>query len=217
MLPPRAFTHPSWLSPVCSSSPYQSRTIRLPVHVVKEINLVLRAMRHVEFADGREVCLDRIAHLIDRSVDDVRRVMALNERISSLDTPLQLDPTQTVGDLIADENSLDPEELLQSNELGDLETDTSVIVYIRHAPLASPQQAVMDYLVSHEEITNSVARELTGIASENEMKRVFYSLRDARMIEPVPDKKGSKSAWRIWRGTEPSVSTKDAVVDEADE
>ena len=101
----------------------QSRTIRLPVHVVKEINLVLRAMRHVEFADGREVCLDRIAHLIDRSVDDVRRVMALNERISSLDTPLQLDPTQTVGDLIADENSLDPEELLQSNELGDLLTN----------------------------------------------------------------------------------------------
>jgi RNA polymerase nonessential primary-like sigma factor len=44
----------------------QSRTIRLPVHVVKEINLVLRAMRHLESANGREICIDQIAHLIDR-------------------------------------------------------------------------------------------------------------------------------------------------------
>jgi hypothetical protein len=44
----------------------QSRTIRLPVHVVKEINLVLRAIRHLEAANGREICVDQIAHLIDR-------------------------------------------------------------------------------------------------------------------------------------------------------
>ena len=42
----------------------RSRTIRLPVHVVKDINLVLRAIRHLESASGREICPDRIAHLI---------------------------------------------------------------------------------------------------------------------------------------------------------
>ncbi|WP_300455276.1 RNA polymerase sigma factor RpoS [Accumulibacter sp.] len=98
----------------------QSRTIRLPVHVVKDINLVLRAIRHLESADGRDICADRIAHLIDRPVDEVRRVMVLNERIASLDAPLQIDPSQTVGDLIADDSLLDPDELLQTNELGDL-------------------------------------------------------------------------------------------------
>lgn len=98
----------------------QSRTIRLPVHVVKEINLVLRAVRHLETANGREISTEQIAHLIDRPVDDVRRVLALNEHIASLDAPLEIDPNHTIADAIADDNALDPEELLQSNEIGGL-------------------------------------------------------------------------------------------------
>lgn len=80
------------------------------------------------------------------------------------------------------------------------ETDTATIVYIRHAALASPEQAVMEYLATHESITNGIARELTGIASENNMKRVFYALRDSKQIEPVPGKRGASSAWRRWTG-----------------
>ena len=98
----------------------QSRTIRLPVHVVKEINLVLRAFRHLETANGREIRLEQIAHLIDRTVEDVRRVLALNEHIASLDAPLEIDPNHTIADAIADDNAIDPEGLLQSNEVGDL-------------------------------------------------------------------------------------------------
>ena len=98
----------------------QSRTIRLPVHVVKEINLVLRAFRHLELANGREIRLEQIAHLIDRSVTDVRRVLALNEHIASLDAPLEIDPSHTVADAIADDNALDPESLLQSSEVDHL-------------------------------------------------------------------------------------------------
>ena len=98
----------------------QSRTIRLPVHVVKEINLVLRAFRHLEVANGREIRLEQIAHLIDRPVEDVRRVLALNEHIASLDAPLEIDPNHTIADAIADDNAIDPEGLLQANEVGDL-------------------------------------------------------------------------------------------------
>lgn len=98
----------------------QSRTIRLPVHVVKEINLVLRAFRHLELANGREIRLEQIAHLIDRSVADVRRVLALNEHIASLDAPLEIDPSHTVADTIADDNALDPESLLQSSQVDHL-------------------------------------------------------------------------------------------------
>ncbi len=98
----------------------QSRTIRLPVHVVKEINVVLRAVRHLESANGREISIEQIAHLIDRPIGDVRRVLALNEHIASLDAPLEIDPNHTIADAIADDNALDPEELLQSNEIGDL-------------------------------------------------------------------------------------------------
>ena len=98
----------------------QSRTIRLPVHVVKEINLILRALRHLELANGRDIRLEQIAHLIERPVEDVRRALALSEHIASLDAPLEIDPNHSVADAVADENAIDPATLLQSNEVGNL-------------------------------------------------------------------------------------------------
>ncbi|TEU15338.1 MAG: ATP-dependent DNA helicase RecG, partial [Anaerolineales bacterium] len=76
------------------------------------------------------------------------------------------------------------------------ERENNVIVYIRHEPLASPEEAVLQYLETHEEINNRTARELTGITSENSMKEVFYRLRDRKLIERVPGKAGRSSAWR---------------------
>ena len=101
----------------------QSRTIRLPVHVVKEINVVLRAMRHLESAESRESTIERVAALIDRPVDDIRRVLSLNEHIASLDAPLEIDPNHSMGEMIADDSGGDPESLLQSSEIGGLLDD----------------------------------------------------------------------------------------------
>jgi RNA polymerase nonessential primary-like sigma factor len=101
----------------------QSRTIRLPVHVVKEINLILRALRHLEMANGRDIRLEQIAHLIERPVEDVRRALALSEHIASLDAPLEIDPNHSVADAVADDNAVDPATLLQSNEVGNLVND----------------------------------------------------------------------------------------------
>jgi RNA polymerase nonessential primary-like sigma factor len=101
----------------------QSRTIRLPVHIVKEINVVLRAMRHLESADKRDSTVDRIAALIDRPVEDVRRILSLNEHIASLDAPLEIDPNHTMAEVIADDGGSDPESLLQTSEVGSLVDD----------------------------------------------------------------------------------------------
>ena len=76
------------------------------------------------------------------------------------------------------------------------EGEVSVIVVLKHESLASPEQMVMGYLAGHEEITNAIARELTGIKSENTMKDVFYRLRDRVEIEPVPGKIGRSFAWQ---------------------
>ncbi|WP_295008821.1 RNA polymerase sigma factor RpoS [uncultured Dechloromonas sp.] len=101
----------------------QSRTIRLPVHIVKEINVVLRAMRHLEAEDKRDSTVERVAALIDRPVDDVRRILSLNEHIASLDAPLEIDPNHTIGENIADDSGADPESLLQVSEIGSLVDD----------------------------------------------------------------------------------------------
>ncbi|NMH66175.1 ATP-binding protein [Shewanella salipaludis] len=76
------------------------------------------------------------------------------------------------------------------------EKDNSVLVSIFHQPLASPEELVLEYLKEHDEITNKIARDLTGIKSENGMKNVFLKLKSRSIIEPTPGKKGSLSSWR---------------------
>ncbi len=77
-----------------------------------------------------------------------------------------------------------------------VEKDNSVLVTIRHERLASPEDMVMDYLSTHDSITNSQGRVLTGIKSENSMKRVFWKLRDKGLLEMIPGRAQSKAAWR---------------------
>lgn len=77
------------------------------------------------------------------------------------------------------------------------ETPNSVLVIIRHEKLASPEEMVMQYMKTHTEITNSIGRELTGITSENTMKRVFWKLRDSELLERIPGRNAAASAWRL--------------------
>lgn len=77
------------------------------------------------------------------------------------------------------------------------EHENSVLVIIKHEKLASGEEMVMEYMETHDEITNSIGRMVTGIKSENIMKRVFLKLKMKNMLEPVPNKKGSASAWRL--------------------
>jgi ATP-dependent DNA helicase RecG len=79
------------------------------------------------------------------------------------------------------------------------ERDNSVLVTLRHESLGSPEQMILEYMKTHDEITNPIARDLTGIKSENLVKRVFYRLRDRSLLEQVPDRRGSRSAWRLKR------------------
>ncbi|GGY26033.1 RNA polymerase sigma factor RpoS [Paludibacterium paludis] len=95
----------------------QSRTIRLPVHVIKELNVYLRASRHLESQIGREPTLEEIAQQVGKPVDDVRRVMNLNERMASLDAPLDIDPMLSIGESIPDEQHEEPELQLHNTQL----------------------------------------------------------------------------------------------------
>jgi ATP-dependent DNA helicase RecG len=93
------------------------------------------------------------------------------------------------------------------------ERENSVVVHIRHAPLASTHDVIMSYLKNHGEITNSIVRELTGIGSENVVKQAFIDLKNRKMIEPVPGKKGSASAWRKYSGAIETASDEEGTTD----
>jgi len=76
------------------------------------------------------------------------------------------------------------------------EGEHTVLVKIKHDPLASPEEMVMGYLENHTEIANRTARALTGITSENSMKDVFLRLQKSGLIERVPNRKGNSAAWQ---------------------
>ena len=96
----------------------QSRTIRLPVHIIKELNIYLRAKRHLETHGISDATMEDIAALTSHPIEDVRRIMQLNERVTSLDAPLDIDPTLSLGEAIADDNAHLPDEMLQLDEIG---------------------------------------------------------------------------------------------------
>jgi RNA polymerase nonessential primary-like sigma factor len=99
----------------------QSRTIRLPAHVVKELNIVLRALRHLEthgmLGQGRDPTLDDVAHLLGKPVEQVRKVLGYNEHVTSLDAPIDADAGLSVGDQLADDDAPSPELVLHNSEI----------------------------------------------------------------------------------------------------
>jgi len=90
----------------------QTRTIRLPIHVIKEINVYLRAARALQHRLEHEPTAVDIADLLDRPIDEVKRMLGLNERVTSVDLPVSRDSERPLLDLIPDEAGRQPYDLL---------------------------------------------------------------------------------------------------------
>ncbi len=84
---------------------------------------------------------------------------------------------------------------LKSPEI--FEDGNYVKVIIPHTPLAKPTELILQFLTNHDSITNRQARELTGIKSENLVKNEFYKLKEADLLERIPNLEGPKAAWRL--------------------
>jgi RNA polymerase nonessential primary-like sigma factor len=97
----------------------QTRTIRLPIHVVKELNVYLRAARELTQQLDHEPSADEIAKMLDKPVAEVKRMLGLNERVASVDTPLGPDSDKSLLDTIPDAHVSDPSELLQDSDIKD--------------------------------------------------------------------------------------------------
>lgn len=98
----------------------QSRTIRLPAHVVKELNVVLRALRHLEThapPGERDPSLEDVAHLLGKPVADVEKLLRHQEHVLSLDAPIDRESGLTVADGIADDEARAPELLLHDSAI----------------------------------------------------------------------------------------------------
>ncbi|MFO1429618.1 MAG: RNA polymerase sigma factor RpoS [Candidatus Competibacteraceae bacterium] len=94
----------------------QTRVVRLPIHIIKEINLYLRTARQLAQLQDHEPSVEEIARAIDKPVGTVKQLLGLNERIASMDGPLGQDEDWSLLDALPDEQP-DPCQLLQDQDL----------------------------------------------------------------------------------------------------
>lgn len=94
----------------------QTRTIRLPVHVVKELNKYLRASRELAQQTGHQPSAEEIADYLEGSAADITRIMRLNERVGSVDISIDNDG-RTLVDSIVDAGGKGPDSIAESDDI----------------------------------------------------------------------------------------------------
>ena len=95
----------------------QTRTVRLPIHVVKEINIYLKAARQLSQRLDHEPTTEDIALLLDKPISEVKRMLGLNERIASVDTPFSKDADKPLVEMLQDDPGNDPFERIQDTDI----------------------------------------------------------------------------------------------------
>ncbi len=95
----------------------QTRTIRLPIHVVKELNVYLKDSRKLAQELDHDPTAEEVARSLDKGVDVVSRILRLNEKTSSTDVPMGGDDGRMLIDTLKDEHPNDPEELAEDDDI----------------------------------------------------------------------------------------------------
>lgn len=147
----------------------QARTVRLPVHMVRELNQVLRAKYHLDAQrhDGKEASTEDIAHLLDRPIEEVRDVLALSEHATSLDAPLDYDPQSSLLDLLPDDHAVGPDSHAELHEIMVLVRDwlnklpdKQRAVIIRRFGLDNDDPATLEELAAEMDVTRERVRQI---------------------------------------------------------
>jgi RNA polymerase nonessential primary-like sigma factor len=95
----------------------QSRTIRLPVHIVKEINTYVKAAKQLAQKLDHEPSADEIATLLNKPVEKVEKLLAINKKTTSVDALITKDSDKPFIELIADETTQQADYFLEENEM----------------------------------------------------------------------------------------------------
>ena len=145
----------------------QTRTIRLPIHVVKELNIYLRAARKLTQQLDHEPSPEEIAQMLDAPLEDVQKILGLNDKVTSVDTPIGYEEGKSLLDTLADENSLNPAELLTDEDLRlqmetmlDQLTDNQQEVIARRFGLRGYDKATLEEVGKEINLTRERVRQI---------------------------------------------------------
>ncbi len=145
----------------------QTRTIRLPVHVVKEVNVCLRTARQLMQQLDHEPTAEDIADATGKSAAEVRRLLVLSEHSTSVDAPVGKDIQRPLLDTIADIAGEDPTEALLKEDVKDLVdewlgqlTEKQQVVIERRFGLHGYQVSTLEQVARELDVTRERVRQI---------------------------------------------------------
>ena len=156
----------------------QTRTIRLPIHVVKELNSYLRAERELTQKLDHMPSPEEMAEALDRPVSEAKRLCGLKDRVGSVDVPLGQDSDQVLLDTIADTQALNPSDILQGQDLS-----SSIDEWLDELSVKQREVVVRRFgLRCHESATlEEVGREI-GLTRERVRQIQVEALKSMRVL-----------------------------------
>ena len=86
----------------------QARTIRIPVHMIENINKMMKVTRNLQQDLGREPTPEEISEKMDIPVEKIKKVMKIAKEPVSLETPIGEDEDSSLGDFIEDKSAKNP-------------------------------------------------------------------------------------------------------------
>ncbi|WGZ93218.1 MAG: RNA polymerase sigma factor RpoS [Candidatus Thiothrix putei] len=156
----------------------QTRTIRLPIHVNKELNAYLRKVREMTQKLGYEPSLPEVAEALDKPIEVLRKLLDFNERITSLDVTVGKDSDSPLVDFVSAETSDEPDSRLEDEDI-----TQSVDSWLGQLEFKQKEVIVRRFgLHGHERATLEQVGEALGLTRERVRQIQMDALKRLRRI-----------------------------------
>jgi len=173
----------------------QSKTIRLPVHLVDRISKMRKVTAELADELDREPTDEEIAYMMDMPVNKVAHLKSVSVRPSSLDAPVGEDGDTSFGDLVGDENQATPLEDLQQKTMSNdiksvinlLDDRESEIIQLRFG-LDGSHPLTLEEVGEKFDITRERVRQIQNIAI-HKMRRIMTDNERQRSKKEVQEER----------------------------
>jgi RNA polymerase nonessential primary-like sigma factor len=97
----------------------QTRTIRLPIHINKELNAYLRKSRELMQINGEEPSVTEVAEALGKPIERIRKLLKFGERTGSLDISIGKDSDSPLVNFVSEPSAPEPDELIRDKDIND--------------------------------------------------------------------------------------------------
>lgn len=157
----------------------QTRTIRLPIHIIKEMNIYLKKARELSQQLDREASAEDVAEATGKPVEVIEKMFRMHaENTSSLDVSVSKDSDQQILDTVVDQDAKEPTDILQSEEVRENLVEWLELLSDKQREVISRRFGVRGY---HASTLEQVANEM-GVTRERVRQIQMNALKSLRSI-----------------------------------